>query len=68
MYLDDNVRGLTKNVTPSSNEEEEHIEKGEKTNDEEKQDIEAQQGQRGKGEMGQVVETKTEVQTIAQTP
>jgi len=61
MSRDENIRVLAKNVTPSSNEEEENIEKGEKTNDEETQEIQAQQEQRGKGEMGQVAEPKIEV-------
>jgi len=43
MSRDDNIRVLAENITPSSSEEEEHIEKGEKTDGEKLQDIQAQQ-------------------------
>jgi len=46
----------------------ENIEKGEKTNDEEMQDTQAQQEQRGKGEIGQIAKPKTVGGTMAQTP
>ena len=42
MSRDDNIRILAKNTTPSSSEEGEHTEEGEKTNGEETQDIQAQ--------------------------
>ena len=43
MSRDDNIRVLAENITASNSEEEEHIEKGEKTNDEETQDIQESQ-------------------------
>jgi len=68
MSQDDNIKVLAENITPSSSEEEEKIAKGEKTSDEGTQDIQAQQEQRGKGEMGQIAEPKTVGGTMAQTP
>ena len=68
MYRYDRIRVLAKNITPSSSEEEEHIEKDEKTNDEEMQDIQARQEQRGKGAKAKLLKPKTMGGTMAQTP
>ncbi len=68
MSRDDNIRVLAENITPSSSEEGERTEEGEKTNDEGTGNIQALQWQKEKGEMGQIVEPKTEAQKIAQTP
>ena len=61
MSRDDNIRILVEDITSSSNGEGEHTEEGEKTNGEGTQNIQAQQEQKGKGEMGQVTEPKREV-------
>jgi len=68
MYRDDNIRILAENITSSSSEEGERTKEGEKTNGDGTQDIQAQQEQKEKGEMGQIAELKTEEETIAQTP
>lgn len=68
MSRDGDIRVLAKEITSSSSEEGEHTEEGKKTSGEGTHNIQAQQGQKEKGEKGQIVEPKTEEETKAQTP